>query len=180
MAGCQVTAGPSSEGFGDASVPPPGAGGAEASTNEAGGDSPSTTAADPQPGTGDGGISCPAVQPQSCPSPGAACTQIGANCAYGDWCCACGEGMKQWYCSKTDAVDPCPAQPPKAGAPCYLDAVGCTYCTPQGLLRVECIDTTPTPGSMPSASNQQFAFFAPECESTIPSDPPPDAGTSGD
>jgi hypothetical protein len=166
MAGCQVTTGPSLAYFGDSSVPASDAGATGASSNEASTtDGASTTAADPQPGAEGGAAACPAVRPQSCPASGAACTQIGANCSYGDWCCTCGAGMMQWYCSQTDAVEPCPPGLPEAGAPCNLDAVGCTYCTPQGLLRVEC-------------SHEQFVFFPPQCETTLPPpmNPDPDDG----
>jgi hypothetical protein len=159
--GCQVTTGPGSV---SSSMPA-----ANAADPEAGADASSMTSADPQNGAPDaGGGACPTIRPRSCPAQGAACTQVGANCSYGDYCCTCGDQMKQWFCAQTDATDPCPKDPPPAGSRCNLDTVGCRYCTPEGLKTAAC-------------SNQQIIYYAPQCEATIAPPPPPapEAGSGG-
>lgn len=90
---------------------------------------------------------------------------MGANCVYDDWCCTCGDGMKQWYCAQTDAPDPCPKEAPDAGSRCSLDAVGCMYCTPKGLLTAAC------------GNDKTITYYAPQCEATIP--PPPSVADAG-
>ncbi len=137
---------------------------------EGGGEAASMASADPQTGNneGGGGTSCPTARPQSCPAQQSACTQVGANCVYDDWCCTCGDGMMQWYCAQTDAPDPCPKEMPEAGSPCNLDSVGCMYCTPQGLFTAAC------------GNDKQITFYAPQCEATLMPPPPVvDAGNGG-
>jgi hypothetical protein len=156
---CEVTAGPVAGSFEmDASTVQ------NSMPEAAAGDAASMASADPQ--TGPGG--CPKVRPRSCPAEQAACTQVGANCVYDDWCCTCGDGMMQWYCAQTDAPDPCPKEMPEAGSRCDLNTVGCMYCTPQGLFTAAC------------GNAKQITYYAPQCEATIP--PPAavvDAGSHG-
>jgi hypothetical protein len=155
--GCLVTTGPATGSVSDASMA------AEADPAPASGGSPEAatmTSSDPQ--------GCPATRPASCSGAAAACTQVGANCVYNDWCCTCGDGMMQWYCAHTDAPDPCPKDAPDAGSRCSLDAVGCMYCTPKGLFTAAC------------GPDKTITYYAPQCEATIM--PPPvvvDAGSHG-
>lgn len=151
LSGCEVTTGPAGT-FSDAATQTGPAAVADAGPG-------SMASEDPRPGS-DGGQGCPATAPASCDGHGGgqACSQVGANCNYGDVCCTCGAGMMQWYCAKTDAPDPCPADPPQVGLPCNLDLVGCMYCTPHGLFTAAC-------------SQQAISFYAPQCEATIPSMP---------
>ena len=91
----------------------------------------------------------PAVCPASQPAPPpdlvtvTACTQLGANCAYGAICCACVPapscgGGNAWNCASTTKDPDCPAALPADGSTCPTSGVGCSYCTAAGFFQAFC------------------------------------------